>query len=102
MPAVSASVVAIRTNNDRFMLSLPLSHYRRGRRRLGLCWTQDDFLRAPRGDFRHEQLIRIPAVDLVHRAELPETLPGLAEFADDRAVQFHFVDLAGNVPRRGR
>ena len=59
--------------------------------------TQHDLLDPPGGDFRHEQLVRVAAVDLVHRAELAELLAGLAELADDRAVELHLVDLAGDV-----
>ena len=70
---------------------------RRRRRRLGV---QDDLLRAPRGNFGHEQLVRIAAVDLVNRAELAEALARLAELPDDLAVQLHLVDLAGDGPRR--
>ena len=44
----------------------------------------------------------VAAVDLVDRAELAQALAGLAELADDRAVQLHLVDLAGDGPRRGR
>ena len=63
---------------------------------------EHDLLRAPRGDLRDEQLIGIAAVDLVNRAELAEPLAGLAELADDRAVELHLVDLAGDRPRRRR
>ena len=72
-------------------------------RDVGGCGAfEDDLLRAPGRDLGHEELVRIAAVDLVDGAELSESLAGLAELADDRAVELHLVDLAGDRPRRGR
>src|SRR5688500_17327737 len=96
-----ANAAAIAKIHVRFMLP-PLTRIGRRGGRLHLRWTQDDLLRAPGGDFRHEQLIRIAAIDFVHGAELPEALTGLAELADDLAVELHLVDLAGDGPRRRR
>src|SRR3989442_545506 len=59
---------------------------------------QDDLLHAPRRDFGDEELVRVPAVDLVDRAELLELFARFAELADDRPVQLHLVDFAGDVP----
>ena len=39
--------------------------------------VQDDLLHAPGGDLRNQDLVRIAAIDLVHRAELPSCLPAL-------------------------
>src|SRR4051812_45210942 len=90
--ASAASEIA----NLRVMVGLRLSRCRRARRRLHFFWTQDDLLRAPRGDFRHEQLIRITAVNLMNRAELAKGLARFAELPDDLAVELHLVDLAGD------
>ena len=65
-----------------------------------LLRIQEDLLRAPRRNFRDEELVRIAAVDLVDGAEFSQSLAGLAELADDRAVELHLVDLTGDGPRR--
>ncbi len=65
------------------------------------CGLKNDFLHAPAGDLRDEQLVGVAAVDFVHRAELLQRFARLAELADDRAVELHLVDLAG-LRRRPR
>jgi hypothetical protein len=37
----------------------------------------------------------------MHGAELSETFAGVAELADDAAVELHLVNLASDGPRRG-
>src|SRR5262245_6084864 len=84
-----------------FICGLPLL-LRRAGGRIPLRGLENEFLNAPRGDFRDVELVRVAAVDLVHAAELLQVLPRLAEPADDRAVELHLVDLTGDVARRGR
>ena len=96
-PPVTASAAAIEKISVRFMWP-PYLAAAEDERRLHLRWTQNDLLRAPCRDLRHEQLIRIAAVDLVNGAELAKTLARLAELSDDLAVQLHLVDLAGDRP----
>src|SRR5204862_502841 len=59
--------------------------------------TQHDLLNAPGGDLCDEQLVRIPALDLVHSAELAPLLAALADLSNHPAVQVHLVDLARAV-----
>src|SRR5262245_42142725 len=58
---------------------------------------QDDLLRAPVVDFRGVDSVRVAAVHLVDGRELAGRLAALAELADDRAVELHLVDLAGEL-----
>src|SRR5262245_7844569 len=85
----------------RFMV-IPLLPRRRraGGPRWRLLRMQDDLLRAPCRDLGYPQLVFVAAVHAVNRAELLQLLPGLAELADNRSVEFHLVDLAGDVTRR--
>src|SRR6185503_8547717 len=86
----------------RFMVVPPLPRRRSaGGLRRSLLRMQDDLLRAPRGDLRYPQLVFVAAVHSVNRAEFLQLFPGLAELADDGAVELHLVDLAGDVTRRG-
>src|SRR5438093_8672323 len=55
---------------------------------------KDEFLHPPVGDLAYVQLVRISAIDLVHRAELFEQFARSPEFAKDLSVQLHFVNLA--------
>src|ERR1700681_217912 len=63
---------------------------------------KNDLLRTPGGNLGRIDLVRVPAVELVDRAELLRRVAGLAELPEDRAVELHLVDLAGGVPRRRR
>src|ERR1700730_2931922 len=74
----------------------PLSRAAGSRPRLR---TKDDLLRTPGGDLGDIELVRVPAVELVDRAELLRGVAGLAELPEDRAVELHLVDLAGGVAR---
>ena len=58
---------------------------------------QQDLLRAPVVDLGGVDHVRIAAVHLVDRRELARRLAGAAELADDRAVELHLVDLAGEL-----
>src|SRR6266436_163308 len=69
-------------------------------RRLGLA--QNEFLHAPGFDFAQDDLVRIAAVHHVDDLEARCDFARPAEPADDRAVQLHLVDLAGDVPCAGR
>src|SRR5687767_6507848 len=57
--------------------------------------TERELLCTPRHDLANEDLVFVPAVDVMHGRELAEALPRLAELADDRAVQLHLEYLAG-------
>src|SRR5215208_1466132 len=65
------------------------------------CRFEQDLLRAPVIDFCDEERVGVAAVDLVYRRELARRLAGLAELADDRAIELHLVDFAGDL-RAGR
>src|SRR5215469_12770334 len=60
---------------------------------------QDVFLDAPRFDLAEDQLVRIAAIKHVDHLKSRWVLPRLAELAQDSAIQFRLVDLAGYVPR---
>src|SRR5438876_721232 len=55
---------------------------------------QRDLLRAPVPDLADDQIVLGPAVDRVDDAEFFRHLAGLAELADDLAVEADLVDLA--------
>src|SRR4029078_2922271 len=89
-PAMRTTRATSEIVSMRFMVIPLLPRCRRagglGRRLLRM---QDDLLRAPCGDFRHPQLVFVAAVHAVDRAELLQLLPGLAELADDGAIELH-------------
>src|SRR5258707_11641881 len=62
---------------------------------------QDELLHAPGFDFAADDLVRIAAINDVDHMEAAEFLAGMTELADDGAVEFHLVDLAGDRPRAG-
>src|SRR2546426_12192670 len=67
----------------------------RGARRRRL---QNVFLHAPRFDFAEDELVWVPAVDLVDDLKAGHDLAGLAELAEDGAIQLRFVNLARVLP----
>src|SRR5262249_7397176 len=56
-------------------------------------------LHAPGFDLANDDLVRIAAIHHMDHLEAPEFLAGMTELADDRAVELHLVDLAGDRPR---
>src|SRR6266481_978378 len=69
--------------------------------RLGLLHgvrLQDELLHAPGFDLADDDLVRIAAIHHVDHLEAAEFLAGMAELADDRAVELHLVDLASDRP----
>ena len=64
--------------------------------RLRRCGCRMIFCTRHARDLRDQQLVLVAAIDLVHRAEFASCLARLAELAEDGAVQFHLVDLAGH------
>src|ERR1700730_3211202 len=78
------SVAASRICKKRLMTSLLIQFLSRGRgfgRRLRL---QDNFLYSPGFDFRHDDLVRVSAVQHVNDLEPARLFAGMAELADDR------------------
>src|SRR5687768_627746 len=65
-------------------------------------WANQNLLRAPRRYLGRVQLVRVAAVEPVHRLELTGLLTCAPEAADDRAVELHLVDLARLIPRSRR
>src|SRR5947209_274488 len=65
---------------------------------LGSLRLQDQLLDAPGFDLADHDLVRVAAIHHVHDLEAAELLAGMAEPAEDRAVQLHLVDLAGDGP----
>src|SRR6476660_389657 len=90
VPTASAAAAA-RKWNERFIIASLLSPAR-AFHRLGL---EQNLLHAPVGDLGDEEFVGVAAVDLVHGTELLQRLSGLAELAENRAVELHLVDLAG-------
>ena len=62
-------------------------------------WLENEFLHAPRLDFARDDLVRIAAIHHVNHLESGGQLAGMAELAEHRAVQFRFINFAGDVPR---
>ena len=60
---------------------------RLARRSTRACRVENQLLHAPGGDFRNKQLIFIPAIDLMHRAEFTQFLSRAPELDEDRSVQ---------------
>src|SRR5437773_2779750 len=88
----ATTMEAPRNSSKNRFIAASLFGFVRGRLRF-----QNDFLHAERGDLRHEQLVRIPAIDLVYRAEFLQLLSGFSETAEDRSIQLHLVNLTGDV-----
>src|SRR5215475_6616192 len=57
---------------------------------------QFEALHAPPGDLRDRDLVVVAAIDFMHRAKLARQLAGLAEFAQNRSVELHLVNLASD------
>ena len=58
---------------------------------------QRELLNSHIADLTHKQVVLAAAVDGVDRAKLLRQLPCSAELADDGSVQFHLVDVTGDV-----
>src|ERR1700674_5459556 len=54
---------------------------------------QSDLLHPPIREVTNDELVRIPAVDGMNRAELPHLLARFAKPAQDPPVQLHLVDF---------
>src|ERR1700730_6635648 len=61
---------------------------------LRLARVQRELLHAPVRNFTDVELIFVPAVDFVDRSEFLQLLAGLAELAEDLAIELHLVDFA--------
>src|SRR3977135_3019147 len=59
---------------------------------------QDDLLDAPGFDLADYDLLWVAAIHHGDDLEAAELFAGMAEPAEDRPVQFHLVDLAGDGP----
>ena len=62
------------------------------------CGFEHELLHAPGFDLADDDLVGVAAIHHVDHLEAAELLAGMAELADDRAVQLHLVDLAGDRP----
>src|SRR5690349_9844982 len=82
------------TSKKRFMTILRLS---RARGFCGLC-LEHEFLHTPRLDFSDDHLVGIAAVHHMNDLESAELFAGVTEFAENRSVEFEFVDLARTCP----
>src|SRR5437870_4850356 len=79
-PATPASIVAIeRTRSTRLIVMAVLLSLRRGR---GWLRLQRDLLHAPRLDLRHDDLVRVPAIQHVNNLKAAELLAGMTELAE--------------------
>src|SRR2546428_3959045 len=91
----ATNIVAIRNGIRRFIkILLSCARCLRGAGRL----SQDEFLHAPGFDFPDADLVRITAIHHVDNLESAEFLARMTELTDDRAVQFHLVDLTRDFP----
>ena len=79
--------IAPRTQTDgEFILSLPI-----------LVSPQRQSLNPHVADLPDEQAVFSAAIHGVHRAELFEQFSGAAELTQNRAIEFHLVDLTCNI-----
>src|SRR5579871_5633879 len=92
-----------RTEASRFVCLMRISLMSGARpAALGSRCHEQELLHAPRFDLGDDDLVRVAAIHHVDHLEAAELLGGVTEAAEDGAVQFHFVNLARDVPRAGR